>query len=221
MPDEKQEAQAPAAEAEEKLETTSQAGDSPPAEPQAETQTTEPAQEAAPAQPSEPTVSGLRDYARQYGLPVDQFEDDRKFADAALVAFLNREEVEKQKQYADRYRQHASDFERYLQERERQQPKDEKPKSLFERKPEFDPRWLQLAEQDKVTGELKPARGAPPDIVNKINAYQAWKAEAAGEIVEHFPSLIQQHVAEIVEKQFGDKFTGVQEQQRAPQLIND
>lgn len=154
-------------------------------------------------------LSGLMDLARAAGMQVDRFTDERQLADALLGGYA---QAQRMAPYADKYYQNASQFERWQAEQERQAQQQQAQqqqaqKSLWDTRPEFDPRWLQLVEEDPMTKTLRPKAGAPRDVVDRVNKYTSWVHDWNNALT-HDPQkalgpIIQSAVQEMIQSQMG------------------
>jgi hypothetical protein len=140
-----------------------------------------------------PGISGLRDYAKQFGFPVEQFKNDQDYAAAMFRALHAGQQALAD---AERYRANRDVIERTLsggQVPAVAQPP-EKPKSLWEQRPEFDPRWMHQVEKDPVTGMLRAKAGYDPNVVAQIGKYQAWRERFSDELIDKGPEVFGDYV---------------------------
>jgi hypothetical protein len=172
-------------------------------------------------------VSGLRDLAKRYGLDPSQFVDDAAFAQSLLASHVQAQQNRHLFEQGQRYQQHAPQFEQWLQQQGGQVPPGAAPgqqqqqQSLIDRRPPFDARWMQLVDQDPLTGGIKAKPGAPADIVDRINAYSNWAAEWNYTLTHHpeqaIGPIIEQQVQKLLEARLGD----FQTSQTARNLLNE
>lgn len=167
------------------------------------------------------SLAGLREYGRKYGLDPAQFADETVLAEQLFHVARQYAGLQGMEPVLQQYQQHRGEFERWLAGRQQaQQPQaPEKPKGLFDRRPEFDQRWWGLVERDPVTGRLRAKAGASPDLGQKAESYlgwlQEWQSALAERPEEALGGLIEQKVRQLVGQQVG----AIQDDQTANQLL--
>jgi hypothetical protein len=142
----------------------------------------------------------LRDFAASFGFPATQFTDDTAFARALLGAA--QQGAQAQQAFLAMQRQMATGG----QVPAAAQPPAQ-PKSLIEAKPPYDPRWPQMLEKDPLTGGMRPKAGAPPDLLQRIGEYNAWREQFADALITDpmgtLQPIINQQVEKLVEQRMG------------------
>jgi hypothetical protein len=186
MPKPKEEETAPVAEEKEVVETPPPETTTPAPEPEAKTEpeVTPTAVEEGraageQAQQPAPTLAGVRDYLKTQGLDVSSYKDDATVVTALLSAAQQAREY---RDAAQRYMQVAPQFEEFQRQQaaslqQRQQQQDESKKTVFDKQPQWDPRWATMVERDPVSGILKEKPGAPAGTAAKVQAYAQWVDE--------------------------------------------
>jgi len=145
--------------------------------------------------------TSVRDHIRQlgYGQLADQHPDD-----AQLVAHLLQQQAQAQQslalaQYGQRYLQYAPDIERFLQERQQQQQAAQQQKSKWWNPPEWNPSWRGLVTKDDQ-GNLVAVPGAPPDVVPKVAAYDAYRREFADKLLSNPEETLKPFVQDVAQQ---------------------
>lgn len=89
--------------------------------------------------------------------------------------------------------------------------------------PQFDQRLLSMVRRDPTTGDLVPLPGAPPGAVLEVEKYQEKLREVQTKLFTDPMSLlgplIEKKAMEIAEKQFGQQYGQIQQQQTTQQII--
>lgn len=141
--------------------------------------------------------------------------DDDLFAGLASL-YKRIGERDADAEFGRQLRQNESDFRAYLDSQGQQQPIP-KPNGDV---PKWDPLWMQQITTDRDTGELVPAKGAPPDVVSRYQRYQAHFQERLRQLVDDpngfLGEVLQQKIAEAeqrVAKAASQQVTMTQEQQ--------
>jgi hypothetical protein len=80
-------------------------------------------------------------------------------------------------EFASQMLPYASEFKQWLADKNATAAKEQAQKQPFHGVPEFDPRWRQQIVRDPQTGELRPANGAPLDVVSKFTKYANWRQD--------------------------------------------
>jgi hypothetical protein len=168
-------------------------------------------------------INGLREYAKGFGFPVDQFQSDNDYA-AALFRALQQGQAALTD--AERYRQNRDVIERTLAGGApgvggaAAPVAPEKPKSLWEQKPPFDPRWLQMVEKDPVTGQLRAKQGYDPNVVASIGKYQAWREQFSDELIDKGPAAFGDFFSNQVNQAVQQAMQATQRDQAVQSLIH-
>jgi hypothetical protein len=166
--------------------------------------------------------TGVRDALASLGVDLrNQFQDDQGALAHLAVAYRQSQQMQPFVPYLQQYAQYGEQFQAWLRQ---QQAAQQQPVQQAWKPPEFDPRWVNMIQRNTITGQLEPAAGAPPDIVQK---YQAAEAHRRG-FLEKLPfdplgalkevgieGMIQQAAQRIVQEQLG----GYQQQQQAQSFI--
>jgi hypothetical protein len=128
-------------------------------------------------------------------------------------------QAQQSQQYAQRYLQHATQFEGWLQSQQQQQA--QKPAAWWN-PPEYNPAWKGLVSRDPDTGEFKTAPGAPPDILPKYLAYEQYRRDFADKLTsdpaetlkpfiqelarQEAQSMVQQHLSTYQDQVYADNY---------------
>jgi hypothetical protein len=139
--------------------------------------TPQPSQAVPQGQAAESPFVGIREAAyQQYGLDLRGMPDDA----AALQHLIGRaSKAQQAEQYANRYMQHAAQFEQWMGQQ--QQAQQQKPASWWS-PPEYNPAWRGLVSRDPDSGEYKLSPGAPPEILPKLLAYEQYRRDFADKL---------------------------------------
>ena len=112
--------------------------------------------------------------------------------------------------YANSYMQYAQEFNRFLQERNKQpaaQPQSNDPwHKKYWNPPEYNPQWASMLDRDPTTGAIVPRAGTPPEVALKYQAYQAYRQEQADKLLsnpmEYFEPMVRELAAEQAQQIF-------------------
>lgn len=176
---------------------------------------------STPAESTSGFVS-IRDAAKSYGVDLSSHASD----ESALAHLANTYQQSQQSQqlapYAQRYLQHAAQFEQWMREQAAQQAKPaEKPR--WWNPPEFNSSWRQLLTRDPDTGEVKLAPGSPPDVLPKFLAYEQYRRDFAERLTSDPEGTLRpfiEGVSQDVAKQLiGQYFSQYDDQSYAQQFV--
>lgn len=178
---------------------------------------------SAAAAAAQADAQSVRDALASYGLDLrNQFQDDHQALQHLVMLARQAASQQPLVQYGQQYLQHASDFQRYLEERQRQQQQSQQQQSWW-KAPEYDPTWARRLMRDPQTGEIKPMPGEPLDLVQK---YQAW-AEHQRSFLDKFaqdpigaikPGL-EQVVQQVAQQMVQQQLASYQERQQAESFL--
>src|SRR6266852_872227 len=175
-----------------------------------------PSQSAAPAssssssQPSQAGTQGqattasadafqsLREAAyEQYGLDLRGMPTDQAALQHLIGQASKARQAEQYQQYAQRYMQHAGQFEQWLgQQQAQQQPQ---PKQWWA-PPEYNPTWRNLVTRDPESGEYKLAPGAPPEVLPKLLAYEQYRRDFADKLTSDPVSTLKPFIEDVAKQ---------------------
>jgi len=148
--------------------TPSAPASSPPSTPSsgAATQTPVTPSPGTQAAPGDPGFVSIRQAAGQYGYQFGQdINDDHAALQHLILQARRAQEANHLAQLGQQVMPHWSQFQQWQQEQARQQQA-QQGKGWWT-PPEYDPRWANQVIRDPNTGELRPAQGAPADVVQK------------------------------------------------------
>jgi hypothetical protein len=161
------------------------------------------------------------------GLGVDlrgQFQDDQAALAHLAVAYRQSQQMQPFVPYLQQYAQHGEQFQAWM--RQQAQAQQQAQQAQQWKPPEFDPRWQQMVQRNPITQALEPAPGAPPDVVQKLQAAEAHRRS----FLEKLPfdpmgalkqagveDLIRAEAQKIVQEQLGS----YQAQQQAASFIQE
>jgi hypothetical protein len=158
-------------------------------------------------QPAEETSGGEEDHqalVKQFDeiwghKASDKFKSDYDFLASVDQLMRRIGERDEDALVGRKYRDKQAEIDAFLTGNV-QQPAPEKPKA--EAPPDFDPTWQYQIHRDE-NGDLKPAPGAPSDIVEKYQAYTKFKESRINELVQDPEAFISKYLdkkAEELEK---------------------
>lgn len=167
---------------------------------------------------------GVRDALAAYGVDLrTQFNDDHAALQHLALAYRQASQGNELAQYGRQYLQHAGDFQAYLAQRQQQAVQQKQGQQEWFKAPEYDQRWQHQITRDPATGEMRPAPGAPPDVVQK---YVAWAnhqqdfqtrmaRDPIGTLKPGLEQLVQETAQRLIEQQLG----GYQERTQAQGFV--
>ena len=161
---------------------------------------------------------GLRDIASQY-------EDDESFVAHLVQQYQAARQSAHLTPYAQRYLQHANDFEKFLTDRQQSQQAAPQ-KQKFWNPPEFNQGWSRFVTRDENGNlALVPGSGVAPDILPKVAAYDQYVRDFVHRFT-HNPQdaltpLINEVVEPLLEKALGDRFGVFQERSVAKDFLSN
>lgn len=163
---------------------------------------------------------GLRDVASRY-------ETDESFVQHLVQQYQAAQQSAQLAPYAQRYLQHANDFESYLSERQRRlQEQSQQQSKKWWSPPEYNPAWSRFVTRDEQGNlALVPGSGATPDILPKFAAYDQYRRDFV-ERLTHNPEetltpLIHERAAEVVQHALQQHLGVFQEQSRAKEFLGN
>lgn len=182
-----------------------------------------------PAPAPAPSPAGVRGFLERQGIDVSAFPDEDAAARALEQHFRQTQQLQRYAPYVEQLQQHWSGYQEYLrQQQQQQQPPapaaaPEKPWwSEYHNPPEYDPGWEKLVVKDEQ-GNLMPAQGAPPDIVNRYLNYHQYRQQTADKLLsnpyqffepaikrlarEEAQSLIRENLGQYQDTAFAREFT--------------
>lgn len=121
------------------------------------------------------TPASVRDQLRQYGIDPSSFADDSAAIQHLVLAHRQAQQQNQMQPYAQRYFQHAAQFEAWMQQQQAQEA--QKQQQSWWKAPEYNPAWRNQVQRDPTTGQLVAGPGASPDVVQKL---QAWNDHQLG-----------------------------------------
>lgn len=163
-------------------------------------------QQAQGTQWQQPSFVPIHEALRAYGYELPQGLEGH----AALQHLvLQAREAQELAQYGRQYMAHASQFEQWM--RSQQEAQQGQRKESWWKAPEFDPSWRTKILRDPNTGELKPAPGADPMIVQKYlqalehqqSFMDRFSFDPIGAIKPGLEELIQQVAQQVVQQSLG------------------
>lgn len=161
-----------------------------------------PAPVAPPSPPSDaaqaPTSDfvSIRDAAKGYGLDLSSFEDDESALRHLAGEIQRGQQAQQLAQYGQVYLQHASDFERWQQERAKVK---QTPEPKWWSPPEYNPGWEQFLARD-AEGNLVPKPGAPPDLLQKVTAYHQYRRDFADRLLSDPEKTLEPLITQVATK---------------------
>lgn len=115
--------------------------------------------------------TGVREALKSLGVDLTgQFQDDQGALAHMAVAYRQSQQMQPFVPYLQQYAQYGEQFQGWLRQ---QQQAAQQPAQPAWKPPEYDPRWVNMVQRNTVTGQLEPAPGAPPDVVQKLQAAEA------------------------------------------------
>ena len=151
---------------------------------------------------------GLRDVASQY-------QDDESFVAHLVQQYQAARQSAHLTPYAQRYLQHANDFEKFLVDRQQSQQAAPQ-KQKFWNPPEFNQGWSRFVTRDEQGNlALVPGSGVSPDILPKVAAYDQYVRDFVHRFThnpqEALTPLINEVVQPLLEQSLGDRLGVFQE----------
>ena len=154
--------------------------------------------------------TGVREALKSLGVDLTgQFQDDQAALAHMAVAYRQSQQMQPFVPYLQQYAQHGEQFQGWLRQ---QQQAAQQPAPSAWKPPEYDPRWVNMVQRNQVTGQLEPAPGAPPDVVQKLQAAEAHRRgfleklpfDPMGALKEAgIEGIIRQEAQRIVQEQLG------------------
>jgi len=175
------------------------------------------------SQTAEQQALSVRDALANYGLDLRQHFNDDHAALQHLVSLARRlPEQEQLARYGQEYLRHADKFQSWLRSQQEAERSKQQQQPWF-KAPEYDPSWLNKLVRDPVSGELRPAPGAPPDLVQKYIAWHEHRnsfldnlaKDPIGAIKPGLEEMVKQITSEMIRQNMGQ----YQEQSRANSFV--
>jgi hypothetical protein len=178
----------------------------------------------APAGGSETFVS-VRDALRQFGFPgAESFQDDHSALTQLVMRARQAEQLQQLAQYGNVYLQNQQVFQEALRARQEADQRQQAQAQQWFKAPEWDPSWRSQIVKDPVTGELKPAQGAPPDIVQKyltgLQHQQGFLEKFAFNPIDAIKPGIEQIVRDMAQQIAGQQLGQYQEKSYAQGFVS-
>jgi len=205
----------------------------PPVSPAPEPSAPAPSQDYAP--PSAPADAGqgkftsIRDHVAGLGLQdvASQYQDDESFVAYLVQQHQAARQAAHLTPYAQRYLQHANDFERFLSDRQQsqqQQKFQQQQKPKFWNPPEYNSNWARSVTRDE-SGNLVLAPGASPEVLPKVAAYDQYVRDFVSRFTnnpqEALTPLISEVVEPLIQQALGQQMGTFQERSVARDFLNN
>ena len=173
------------------------------------------------ASPESDVLSGLA----ASGLDTSRFESEADVANYINQLEKDRQELETYAQVGRQYMPYAQDFNNYLQQQQAQQAQPEKEESAEQSiddlrnqlwgKPEYDPSWEQMVQENPHTGQIEGISPyVPANVVQGVQNYRSWQRQAVQKFLDDPFTLMQQGLEPYFEKKFAEMIDGRFSQQQ-------
>lgn len=174
---------------------------------------------AAGTPPAAADFISIRDAARDLGVDVSAFGDDQQALAHLAAAYRERAQLQQLAQLGQQVLPQWEAFQRFRQ----QQAQPQTPEKPWWNPPDYDPRWETMIVRDPQTGQLSPAPGAPPDIVQRytqakehqLQFLHQFSRDPITAIKPGIEQLIRSEAERLVKEQLG----GYRDQVEAQQFI--
>ena len=184
--------------------------------------------EAAPETSEEQHRALLSVIEKEYGADaarlVGKYGSDADFVQGALNAMRLVGVRDADAELGKSIRGRESDFYAFLQAQQQQQAQPSKPPAKDE-PPEWRPEWEYQVERDPATGELRPVKGAPADIVQKVQRATTWMQDRMRALLfepeKALEPIVQKAVTQAVQQAqtaVGNQLMSAQEQNACQQF---
>lgn len=164
----------------------------------------------------------IRDAARQYGYDLGNVPDDHSALQQLILRARQSEQMSQMAQIGQQFVPHMAAFQQWQQQQRQQQQQAQQQAAQWHKAPEFDPSWVSMVVRDPATGDVRPAPGAPPDIVQKLTEARRFqqnfqerfaqdpiatiKPGLEGMIREVAQQLVQEQIGQYRDTSFGESF---------------
>jgi hypothetical protein len=163
----------------------------------------QPAVEQAPAAAEATSWTGVADFARQAGIPLEA-ENDVAALQTLLAAYQQQQRRDYYSELGQQVAPHQAQFQQWLAEQgQRQQAQQQTPPAW--RPPELRKEWLSMVERDPETGVLRSKAGYDPGIAQNVTKYLDWRENFMDRPDEFLVPLIEQRAMELVERKLSER----------------
>lgn len=156
----------------------------------------------------------------QFGQEVT---DDRAALARLAQAYQQAQQLAPLAPRVQEYLTHAEAFSQWRRQQEEAERARQEQAKQWWKPPEYDPTWESKIVRDPVTNELRPAPGAPPDVVQRYLRFKeherSFMTKFATDPIGAIKPGIEQLVAEQAQKIVQQEVARVQQQMQAQQLV--
>lgn len=175
--------------------------------------------EPTPAAVSPPPPPVYRQVAQEVGFQIPDGVDEKALFQQLFTGYTRGQQAQ---QHLQQVLPHWSEFQSWKQSQ--QQPKlqtqdENKPwYSQWHNPPEFDPRWRSQITKD-LDGNLVPAPGAPPDVVQRYLAYEDYRQKIADKFTSNPYEFIEQPARHLAREEAKAVYQELLREQQEKQFI--